>query len=93
MSKHSTDHLNNEGLKMAANAIAMAAVRGSVGSTAVEERREADGSLSQTFVTVERVADHDAAWRVSDASDSVDPISGVVLVMSGLPGRYHSHAA
>jgi hypothetical protein len=95
MSKHSTDHLSASGLEMAAHAIVQAMSTGSIGSTASwtgsYDHQGEPLNGAESFVTVERVAQHSAAWRVTDAS--VDPLVGAVLVLSGLPGRYHSHAA
>lgn len=82
---HRVEHLSESGLDLAQRAIVEASARGSRGATA----RLEDGGVS-SFATVERVAQHAAGWRVTDSS--IDGITGAVLVMSGLPGRYQSHA-
>lgn len=80
---HRAEHYHQKGLSLANMAIAHVSATG-----AKAMNYEQDGS----FVRIERVAHgHNAGWRVTDSN--VDGITGAVLVVAGLPGRYKSHAA
>lgn len=89
------DDINPASFRQAESAAIYAGVSGSVGSTYHEERRERDGSLSDTFTKVERVAysttSPTSLWRVADATDP--SIIGLVFLQSVKPGRATSHAA
>jgi len=89
----STEVLSAKGLDQAQQAITIAKVTGSVGSTQTEVHIDYHGvETSEEWTKVARVEGTNATlWRVTDSS--IDGITGTVLVLAGLPGRHHSHAA
>lgn len=92
------EDLSPSGFEQAQTAAIYAAVTGSIGSTAREERVDYSSGrrveVDPTFTTVERVASSTTSpaslWRVTDSTD--DSVVGVVFVTAALPGRSTSHS-
>ncbi len=77
---------DTDSVSLVDDAIIHAAVTGSTGGG----MRIHDNNTLTQHTTVDRVAQHAAAWRVTDHHDA--ELIGKVFVVAGMPGRYPSHA-